>query len=143
VEIDLSQFKGDEKYIWSSLALILLVLLTLLGRHYTVERRLLTWQEWQIQKAEKIHRTEWETLSKQAERLAVVLAEEPEPVRAALIARNALRSVEQIESLTLQDEKAVFQQAAQTVIDWSIGAVDYNTAVNAVMSALQVIENGR
>ncbi|MEJ5200653.1 MAG: hypothetical protein WHV66_00355 [Anaerolineales bacterium] len=145
MEIDLSRLKDEEKQlIWIGVALLLLVGLILLGRYYTTGERVLTWQEWQVRKAERLHRSEWLTLKEQAENLAMVLAEdEPEPVRAALVARGAIQKAEGIKSATLDDEVAALISAAEAVTDWSIGSLDYNTAVSAVMNALQVIDNGR
>lgn len=144
MEIDLSHLQDHQKTIlWAGLALVITMTVALLGRHYTPGERLLTWQEWQIQKAEQLRQSELELLKDQTSRLAEVLASDnPEPVRAALIAKAVMDKSAAIKSPTLETARQAVMDAAQAVADWGAGMLEYNMAVDTVMNAIQLLEGG-
>ncbi len=142
MEIDLSHLEDHQwTALWVGLGLVVLVALALLGRTYTSSERLLTRQEWQIRKAERLHESEHSLLCQQTHHLAEGLSDPaPEAIRAALIARQVLAKAETVQSLPLEPQQAALIAAAQAVVDWGTGLLDYNTAVGAVMEALRYCE---
>lgn len=146
MEIDLSPLSKlsdwDRKALGIAGILVVLITLILLGRSVTGERRILTWQEWNIRKAERLYQAELRLLREQAVDLASVFQSEPvEPVRAAIVARTVEQKVLSVKSLALEDRKNILLAAAQSVSDWAGGGLDYNTAVSAVEAALRALEN--
>jgi len=139
MEIDLSTIKQNQKMIlWIVTTCLLIAGLALLGRYYTTGERVLTWQEWQIRKAERLNASEKELLCQQTEKLAEVLSDESEPVRAALVAQTALNKTQSVKSPTLDVQRQAVADASQAVSDWGAGLIDYNAAVEAVTTALQM-----
>ncbi|RCK72758.1 MAG: hypothetical protein ANABAC_1292 [Anaerolineae bacterium] len=137
MEIDISHLgKHQKTTLWAGLGFGVLIVLALLGRYYTPGERVLTWQEWQIRKAERLHKTEYALLCQQMNRLAEVLAEKsPEPIRAALIARDVIAKTNTVKSPSLGQHHQAVVNAAQDVSDWGAGLLDYNTAVEAITEA--------
>lgn len=139
MEIDLSALEKSQKTVlWIAMVISLITGLATMGRYYTAGERVLTWQEWQIRKAERLNTAERELLCQQTDKLAEALANEGEPIRAALVAQTALNKAQQVKSLTLDQQRQIVQSAAQAVADWGAGVLDYNTAVDAVTAALQM-----
>ncbi len=142
MEIDLSGVKKDG-FIWAGLGLVILLGLMLLGRAFTPEgNRLLTWQEWQVRKLQQAYRAERLALLEDVNRLAELLAGEPDPARAQVVVQSVRRDLQAGTVETLADERQRVADAAQAVLDWASGVGDYNAAVDAVQSALEVLENG-
>ena len=142
MEIDLSHLQERQKTaLWVGLALLVLAGLALLGRYYTLNHRLLTWQEWQIRKAERLHVSEYSLLCQQTERLSQVLSENNlDPIRAALIAKGVITKSQSVQSPTLKPHVQALLTAAEAITDWGAGLTDYNSTVNALMEAMLFCE---
>lgn len=135
MEIDLTN-----RWTQAGLVIVALGLLLLLGRAYTPEGgRLLTWQEWQVHQLQRVHRAELQALAHEANRLADLLAGEPNPARAQVVVQSVRRNLAGQTMETLAAERERVLAAAQAVLDWASGIGDYNHAAQAVNAALDAV----
>lgn len=142
MEIDLSNLRKTG-FVWSGVVLILMAGLMLLGRAYTPSGGgLLTRQEWQVRQLRQAYRVERLLLLEDVERLAELLAGEPDPARAQVVVQDVRRDLLDGRVEALADERALVADAAQTVLDWASGIGDYNAAVEAVNAALEALDDG-
>ena len=136
MEIDLS------RNLWPIVALVFLMLLGSLGwlgyAYLPAGDRALTRSEWQVLKAQSTYRKELQELQATAETLMELLNTQPDPVRTQL-------SVERIQRLTSEGHPALLYQrekvalAARSVGDWAVGALDRETALQALTEATGVL----
>ncbi len=141
MEIDLSNV--EKNGFWAGIGLVLLLGLMFLGRAFTPEgNRLLTWQEWQVRKLQQAYRAERLVLLEDTNRLAELLAGEADPARAQVVVQSVRRNLQAGTVAALADERQRVADAAQAVLDWASGVGEYNAAVQAVQSALEVLDNG-
>jgi hypothetical protein len=117
-------------------AILLLVGTAALGRALLpTADRLLTLSEWQVLKASRSYQLELQHLQTSAENLAALLNARPDPVRAQLLAEDIARLASQGQpALVYSREKLVL--AAQAVSDWAVGAIDRESAVQALQDAV-------
>ena len=136
MELDLSDYR------WPLVALaatLLLAGLGWLGYAYTpAGDKPLTWNEWQVLKARSAYLDELGELQAAAGTLADLLNAQPDPVRAQLAAESIRRLASEGQpALAYQREKLAL--AAQAVSDWAVGAVDRETARQALDEAIQAL----
>ena len=136
MELDLSEYR------WPLIALAAILLLAglgWLGYAYTpAGDKPLTWTEWQVLKARNAYLDELGELQAAAETLAALLNAQPDPVRAQLTAENIQRLASEGQpALEYQREKLAL--AAQTISDWAVGAVDRETARQALDNAIRAL----
>lgn len=150
MEIDLSGFNlnlsGFKKGNWmlAGIGLIVLLAFMLIGRAFTPEGgRVLSWQEWQIRKLQKAYRAERAALLENTNRLAELLeGNNPDPARAQVVVQAVRRDLANGKVETLTDERQKVADAAEAVLGWASGMVDYNFAVDAVNQALEALDDG-
>jgi hypothetical protein len=120
-------------------AILLLVGTAALGRALLPSAdRLLTLSEWQVLKASRAYQLELQHLQASAENLAALLNARPDPVRAQLLAEDIARLASQGQpALVYSREKLVL--AAQAVSDWAVGAIDRESAMQALQDAEQAL----
>ena len=111
----------------------------MLGKPYTPvttagETHLLTWNDWQLFKAEQRYSAEREVLRTDDDALAALLNQTPDPVAAQILAQRVARDTVDGEAALLS-ARAALQQAAQDVASWTAGALDQNTAVASLQTA--------
>jgi hypothetical protein len=136
MELDLSDYR------WPLIALVAILLLAGLGwlgfAYLPAGNKPLTWSEWQVFKARSAYVKELGELQAAADRLAAQLNTQPDPVRTQLVA-------ESIQRLTSEGQPALLYQreklalAAQAVSDWAVGAIDFETARQALAEAIQAL----
>jgi|GEM_PF-545307 len=136
MELDLSAYR------WPLIALAAILLLAglgWLGYAYTpAGDQPLTWAEWQVLKARSAYLAEMAELQAAADTLAALLNAQPDPVRAQLAAGSIQRLTgEGQPALDYQREKLAL--AAQAVSDWAVGAVERETARQALDEAIQAL----
>jgi hypothetical protein len=132
----------DRKTIYGILVLVaLLSLLGLgaLGKPITPvttdgNARLLTWDDWQLFKAEREYVAEREILRTDDDALAALLNQAPDPVAAQILAERISQHTADGEPVLLSARSAL-QQAAQDVASWSAGVLDRDTAVASLQAA--------
>ncbi len=136
MELDLSDYRWP---LIALAALLLLAALGWLGYTYTpAEEKPLTWSEWQVFKARSAYLDELGKLQGAAESLAGLLDSMPDPVRAQIIAGSIQRQASQGQpALLYQREKLAL--AAQAVSDWAVGALDRDSARQALEDVLRVL----
>ena len=119
------------------LALLVLLGLGALGRAVTpAGDRLLTWDEWRLLQARQAYQRELAALRGDAERLAGLLAESPDPVRAQLLCERVLSETGSGQAaLSLQREAVAL--AAQALRDWAAGAGERSAAEAALEAAVR------
>jgi len=136
MELDLS----DYRYHLIALAVILLLaVLGWLGSAYTPARdQPLTWSEWQVMKARRAYLSELAELRAAAESLTALLNNRPDPVRVQLVAENIQRLTDKgLPALAYQRAKLTL--ASQAVYDWAVGAIDHDSARQALDQAVQAL----
>jgi hypothetical protein len=136
MELDLSDYR------WPLIALVAVLLLAGLGwlgySYIPVGDRPLSRSEWQVLKSRSAYLKELAELQTAAGTLAELLNAEPDPVRTQLTA-------ERIQRLTSEGQPALEYQrgklsfAAQAVSDWAVGAMDRETARQALDEAIQAL----
>ena len=124
-------------------ALLSLLGLGMLGKPYTPvsaagDTRLLTWNDWQLFKAEQRYSAEREVLRADDDGLAALLNQAPDPVAAQILAQRVARDTVDGEAALLS-ARAALQQAAQDVASWTAGALDQNTAVASLQTASDLL----
>jgi hypothetical protein len=126
------------------LALLSLLGLGALGKPYTPvtsagDARLLTWDDWQLLKAERQYDTEREVLRSDADALTALLNQNPDPVAAQLLAQRIKQHTASGQA-ALQPARTALLQAAQDVASWTAGALDRNTAVASLQTATDLLK---
>jgi len=126
------------------LALLSLVGLGALGKLYTPvnamgDVRLLTWDDWQLLKAERQYGAEREVLGSDAEALATLLDQNPDPVAAQMLAQRITQHTASGQA-ALQTARTALLQAAQDVASWTSGALDRDTAVASLQAATDLLK---
>jgi hypothetical protein len=116
----------------------------MLGKPYSPvtpagETRLLTWNDWQLFKAEQRYTAEREVLRADDDALAALLNQAPDPVAAQILAQRVARDTVDGEAALLSARTAL-QQAAQDVASWTSGALDQNTAVASLQTASDLLK---
>ena len=129
--------------------LVFVVILSLLGlgalgKPYTPvtadgDANLLTWDDWQLFKAEQRYTAEREVLRVDAEDLGSLLNQNPDPVAAQILAQRIARHTAEGEAALLSARSAL-QQTAQDVASWTAGALDRDTAVASLQTASDLLK---
>jgi hypothetical protein len=132
MELDLSDYR------WPLVALAVILLLAglgWLGYAYTpAGDKPLTWSEWQVLKARSAYLDELGKLQAAADTLAALLNALPDPVRAQLAAESIQRLASEGQP-ALQYQREKLALAAQAISDWAVGALDRETARQALEEA--------
>jgi len=130
--------------IFAFVALLSLLGLGMLGKPYTPvsaagDTRLLTWNDWQLFKAEQRYTAEREVLRADDDALAALLNQTPDPVAAQILAQRVARDTVDGEAALLS-ARTTLQQAAQDVASWTAGALDQNTAAVSLQTASDLLK---
>ncbi len=136
MELDLSAYRRP---LVALTAILLLACLGWLGYAYTPSGdKPLTWNEWHVLKAQRAYLGELAQLQAAADSLAVLLNAQPDPVRVQLAAENTLRLTSEGQP-ALQYQREKLALAAQAVSDWAVGALDRETARQALEAAMRAL----
>ncbi len=138
MEIDLSEARPG----LALLFLAVVIVLAALGRMYSpADGRVLTWQEWQIQKAERVYRRELGQLQQALDQLAAFYNQgKPDPVRGQFLADKVIQMVREQGSPALRQQRQAVRDAAEAVRQWSLGVAkdeDVHLALERALEALQ------
>ena len=125
-------------------ALLSLLGLGALGKPYTPvtatgDTRLLTWDDWQLVKAEQRYTSEREALRTDADSLAALMNQAPDPVAAQILVQRIARHTTAGEAALLSARSAL-QQAAQDVASWTAGVLDRDTAITSLQIASDLLK---
>jgi hypothetical protein len=124
------------------IALVVILLLASLGwlgyTYLPAGDKPLTRSEWQVLKAGRRYQKELGELQAAAETLATLLNAQPDPVRAQIAAESIQRLTSEGQP-ALQYQRENLALAAQAVSDWTVGAVDRETARLALETAIQAL----
>jgi hypothetical protein len=136
MELDLSD------YHWPLIALAVILLLAVLGwlgyAYIPSGDRLLTRSEWQVLKANRAYHKELAELQVATETLAALLNARPDPVRAQIAAESIQRLASEGQP-ALQYQREKLALAAQAVSAWAVGAIDHETARQALDQVIQAL----
>jgi hypothetical protein len=126
------------------MSLLSLLGLGALGRPYTPvsragDARLLTWDDWQLLKAERQYTAERDVLRSDVDALAALLNQAPDPVSAQMLAQRITQHTADGQA-ALQTARTALQQAAQDVASWTAGALDRDTAVASLQTATDLLK---
>ena len=118
---------------------IALILLGVLGWLVTPEGgKVLTWQEWQLRKAEQAYRRELQGLQKTCDEMAALLEKPLDPLRVQVAADRILNEVAEDGQPVLQPQRDAVTAAAQALRNWAMGD-SRDAAVAAVTAAIQMV----
>ena len=125
-------------------ALLSLLGLGALGKPYTPitatgDTRLLTWDDWQLFKAKQQYISEREVLRADADALASLMNQVPDPVAAQILSQRITRHTVGGQAALLSARSAM-QQAAQDVASWTAGVLDRNAAIASLQSASNLLK---
>jgi hypothetical protein len=139
MEIELEVGQGLRK-VWASLAICVIVGLTILGRAVTPPGGgVLTPSDWQLRNAERAYVTELARLRQEATGLADILDRAPDPVRAGLDAdRVAQLTRSGHPGLALQ--RQALAEAADDVRLWAMGGGARDAAEQALERAVSLLQ---
>ena len=138
IEIDLKELKPSNLVL--ILGLLGLIVLGVVGYTVTPQgNRLLTWEDWQVRKAQVTYRREVGVLQTAVERLAqMVNRETPDPLRAQIVAERVLRDLDGVTLEMLTPTRQAVADAALAVQMWAVGG-EWTTAREAVERAAQAV----
>jgi len=126
------------------LALLSMLGLGALGKLYTPvtstgDARLLIWDDWQLIKAERQYDAERGILRTDADALAALLDQAPDPVAAQLLAQRITQHTANGQA-ALQSARTALLQATQDVASWTAGALDRDTAFASLQAATDLLK---
>ncbi|NIM93328.1 MAG: hypothetical protein GTO18_06415 [Anaerolineales bacterium] len=129
-------------WVIASMAVLALLGLVLLGRAVTPEGGgLLTLEAWKLLRENHAYDAELSTLQQNADELASLLNERPDPVRAALAADRIQQSaLDGHPALALQRE--ALSHAAEEVRIWAVGGGAREDAEVALIEAGRLVKQG-
>jgi len=139
------EFELDFPKGWNWVAVLLITVMVAvglgaLGRLVTpAGDKLLTWSECQVLQARHAYRQELSRLRQDVEALAGLLDQSPDPVRAQLVAEQALAH-SQVGQETLAPQRQAVALAAEALRNWAVGAEDRQIAVAALLQAILTLE---
>ncbi len=146
MEIELTGLKTGNRTLWIIVLVFIgtVVILGVIGRAYSPidnagNPRLLTWTEWQVIQAERSYQAELDSLRQEADQLATMLNQEPDPVRAQINAERVARQYVNGQP-ALQYQRELVITAAQAVGDWAAGAQAFEAALGAVEQLSQALQ---
>ena len=139
MEVELNFPKDGRTPALLILALFVLLGLGALGRAVTPSGdRLLTWDEWTLLQARQAYQRELAALRGDAEALAGLLAQSPDPVRAQLLAERVLAHTASGQPALDLPRQAV-AAAAQALRDWAAGAGERSAAEDTLAEAVWLL----
>jgi hypothetical protein len=101
--------------------------------------RLIGWSDWRLLQAEQAFRAERAALQLEVNLLIELLNTSPDPVRAQMTADRITRQYASGQP-ALSHQRLLVVQAAQAVLDWTVGVVPYAGAQQAVTAAVQALK---
>lgn len=146
MELDFTDLKlSNRSAFTATMVAIALVLVAILGRWLTPvdadsQSRVLTWTEWLVFKQHRAYRSDVRILTSNANRLADLLDEEPDPVRVQLVVEQVGRNLEKVDHPALDAQRERVLIAAEQILTWSLGPGDKDTATTALDEAIQSIQ---
>ena len=102
--------------------------------------RLLSWSDWQLLKAERVHAEELSILQGDATQLAAALQNPPDPVAAQFLVNTISRHAQSGTDPSLADARQTLENASVDVRDWASGVLDRNTAIQSVQEAMALLQ---
>ncbi len=129
---------------FAMLAILALLGLAALGRSFSplsesAGTRVLTWNDWQLVKAQRRFESERVLLRSDVDQLAALLNQAPDPVAAQLLAQRIGQRLATGEP-ALQPARTALLQAAQAVAGWSAGASEPEAATASVQAAAELLK---
>src|ERR1700690_2217963 len=142
-------FRKDEEIYWVTalIAAVIAVLVVFgwIGNGVTPldsagNPRLLSWSDWQLVRAERVHAEELSVLQGDATQLASSLQEHPDPVEAQFLVNSITQHAKGGTDPSLADARQALENASVDVRDWASGALDQNIAIEAVQEAMVLLK---
>jgi hypothetical protein len=142
VYVDTDQIRARQYLLilWIVLVLGLLSGMIFLGKSVTPQGgKVLTWSEWQILLAHRSYEKELVQLQQDAEILAELVKQSPDPVRAQFICdRITTHTLDGQAALTVQ--RSALAEAADAVQQWAVGATIRDEALLSLDAAIQSLQ---
>lgn len=148
MELEINFRKDDEVYWWTALAIVVILVVVFLGWigsgvtpvNSAGNPRVLTWPDWQFIQAERVHTAELSILQEDATQMALMLQARPDPVAAQFLVDTIARHAKAGTDPSLASARQALENASMNVRDWAAGALDRNTAVQAVQEAVVLLQ---
>jgi len=126
------------------LAILVLLSLAALGKMFTPmtsdeNARILTWDDWTLFKTERQYQSERETLRSDADDLAALLNQSPDPVAAQLLEERIARHTSNGQA-ALASARAALLQAGQDAVSWSSGTLDRDSAAASLQTTVGLLK---
>jgi hypothetical protein len=145
MEVDFSELNSGEQKLPQGVligigVIVVLILLGLLGRFILSDGKVLTWSEWTIYKQHSEYRRDVRVLTRNADYLAEIVTDVPDPVRAQLALEKVDRDMEDISLVSLNAQKEALIGAAQGIVQWSLGQITRDDAVRVLNTANESVQ---
>jgi len=146
MELDFTDLKlSNRNAFTATMILIAVVLVAILGHWLTPidadsQSRVLTWTEWLVFKQHRAYKSDVRILTGNANRLADLLDEEPDPVRVQLVVEQVGRNLEKVTHPALDAQRERLWTAAEEILAWSLGPGDKDSATTSLDEAVYSIQ---
>jgi|WetSurMetagenome_2_1015567.scaffolds.fasta_scaffold44105_2 hypothetical protein len=100
---------------------------------------LLSWQDWQLAKAERLFESEREILRADVTAITALLNKNPDPVAAQLLTQRIEGHTSSGAPILLSARTALMG-AAQALASWSAGALDRESAIVSLQAAIELLK---
>ncbi len=141
MEIDFSELelKGDAA-VWVIAGMLVLGFLGALGR-FALPDRVLTWTEWKVLKQHVEYGREVAMMERYTDRLAAILDDTPDPVRAQLAVEQLYADMGRHVTLdALGAPREALLTAGDVTLEWALGSVEKEDADLALEVARKAID---
>jgi len=141
MEIDFSDLKYSGNGTWVTVTVLLAaILLGVIGWFVLPDGKVLSWNEWQVFKQQRLYQRELMRLTRDADRLAALLDENlPDPVRGQLVVEQVLGDLNATSHPALAHQVDALLAANDAIYFWVLGSVSKDEAIALLNEANQEI----
>ena len=141
MEIDFSDLKYSGNGTWVTVTVLLAaILLGVIGWFVLPDGKVLSWNEWQVFKQQRLYQRELMRLTRDADRLAALLDENlPDPVRGQLVVEQVLGDLNATSHPALAHQVDALLAANDAIYFWVLGSVSKDEAIALLNEANQGI----
>jgi hypothetical protein len=141
MELDFTDLKLSHNGAWFTLiGLLAAILFGVIGWFVLPDGKVLTWNEWQVFKQQRLYQRELTRLTRDADRLAALLDEYmPDPVRGQLMVEQVLSDLNATTHPALKNQVNALLVANDAVYFWVLGTISKDEAIVLLDEANQVL----
>jgi len=141
MELDFTDLKlSHNGALYALLGLLAAILFGVLGWFVLPDGKVLTWNEWQVFKQQRLYQRELTRLTRDADRLAALLDEYiPDPVRGQLVVEQVLANLNATTHPALKNQVDALLVANDAVYFWVLGTISNDEAIVLLDKANQTL----